>query len=531
MSKKIEFSTLLILISFAFFCALIVGNSWDEFFEMNMGKERLKYFFSLGSYKDYDFYNSRFYPGFYNSIAIFLTKMLPSKYEIEVWHLINCSFSIFTIFGISKIAGILFNKKIAKIVFFISFLNPIFFGHMSINPKDTIIAFAHVWTTYLFIKYLQTQRTSKFSSKYILLAGLTIGLGTGVRVPFIITLFPVFLFGLIDIFFTKKITNNSFSFSKFVFHLIFIFLISYFVTISFWPHVHNNIILQPFNLLIEQTKNYVFGVDWILFNGIIYSTDDLPDLYIFINFFYKSPEFILFSYLIFFFIIFNKKNFFNSKFNFFRTKLFFILIIFLFPAIFFIFLPYRVYDGLRLFLYTIPYFNIIPALAIYYLIKNFKLLVPKILSCISAVLFLYYLVIFVLLTPYHYTYLNIFAGNYAEAHKKFENDYWSISIKELIQKISYKSDLINNEKIYISFCGASHKSAILELNKIKKLNYEIKNLYDENIHYVIMTNRVVSDINNDSISNVESCFDKFDGKNIISVERNGLTLSTLRKLY
>ena len=101
MLKKVEISILVLLFVFAFYCALIIGSSWDEIFEMNIGKERLKYLFSFGSYKDFDFYNSRFYPGFYNTFAIFVTKMFPLKYEIEVWHLINCFFSILMYFIIS----------------------------------------------------------------------------------------------------------------------------------------------------------------------------------------------------------------------------------------------------------------------------------------------------------------------------------------------------------------------------------------------------------------------------------------------
>ena len=83
--------------------------------------------------------------------------MFPTKYEIEIWHLTNSVFSILTIFGISKISSRLFNKKVGKIVFLLCFINPIFFGHMSMNSKDTIVAFAHVWTTYIFLRYLQNQ--------------------------------------------------------------------------------------------------------------------------------------------------------------------------------------------------------------------------------------------------------------------------------------------------------------------------------------------------------------------------------------
>jgi len=176
MLKKVEISTLIILIIFAFYCALTIGSSWDESYEMTIGKERLKYLFSFGSYKDYKFYRyTEFYPGFYNTLAIFVTKIFPNKYEIEIWHLTNTIFSISTVFGIYKITSNLFDKKVGKIVFLLCFLNPIFFGHMAMNSKDTMVAFAHVWSTYIFLRYLQKQNISNNRNRYILLAGLTVG--------------------------------------------------------------------------------------------------------------------------------------------------------------------------------------------------------------------------------------------------------------------------------------------------------------------------------------------------------------------
>ena len=50
MLKKVEISTLVILIIFAFYFALTIGSSLDEPYEMTLGKERLKYLFSFGSY-------------------------------------------------------------------------------------------------------------------------------------------------------------------------------------------------------------------------------------------------------------------------------------------------------------------------------------------------------------------------------------------------------------------------------------------------------------------------------------------------
>jgi len=196
----------------------------------------------------------------------------------------------------------------------------------------------------------------------------------------------------------------------------------------------------------------------------------------------------------------------------------------------FIFLPYRVYDGLRLFLYIIPYFSIIPGLAIYYLINNFNALLPKLLLGVITSLFIYYSFIFFSFTPYQYTYLNKFIGNLSNAHKKFENDYWNISIKELINKIPRETNLIsNNEKIKISYCGVSHDLAKRELNKLKNIRYEVMDLHAKNFDYIIMTNRADADKDADILDNVKGCFEKVKGEDLVTVERNGLMLSTLRK--
>jgi len=533
MSKKVEISIIALLIIFAFYCALSIGSSWDEIFVMTRGEERLKYLFSLGSYESsHTLYypNERFYPGFYPTVATFFKNMFPKKYEIEAWHLINSLFSIFTFFGIYKISSILFNKKVGKIVFLLCFLNPIFFGHMAMNSKDTIVALSHVWTTYIFLRYIKKQNKNENCYRYVLLCGLTIGLGSGVRIPFVITLLPLFLVAILDIIFLKKISNQHFSLKKFGNHLILVLLIAYFITISCWPNVHGNIFTEPFKLFLAQIKDNVFGLPWLLYNGKFLETNQLPFSYIIVNFFYKSPEFILLLYVVFIYFIILKKKFFISKFSNFWIKILLILFIFIFPTIFFIIIPYNVYDGLRLFLYSIPYFNIIPGLALYYLIYNFNSLISKIFLGFISILFIYYIYIFILLTPYQYTYLNKFIGNFSYAHQKFENDYWAISVKELIKKIPKETNLIaNNKKIKVTFCGAPHSLIKEDLNKVIKLNYEVGDLYSNEYEYVIMTNRVIGEKNDSSLTNVKTCFEKFKGKDIVTVKRNGLILSTLRK--
>ena len=506
---------------------------------MNIGRERLRYLLSFGSYKNFDFHMlTEFYPGFYNTMLIFITKMFPVKYEIQTWHIFNSLISVGTIFGIYKITCELFNKYIGKIVFLFSFFNPIFFGHMAINSKDTIIAFANIWCTYLIIKYLKNQNHNKKRNRYILLLGLTVGLGLGTRVAFLATLIPVTIFFILDIFFIKKIKNIEFSNKKLFFDLFKIFIISYFVMVSCWANTHANIIILPFKIFYESLSLFNFGSPIGLLNGNLYYTADPPYFYFLINLFYKLPEFILLGYILFLCLIPISVSYFKKQFNFFYYKIFFILFVLIFPNLLVILSPYRVYDGVRLFLYTMPYLSIIPALLVYYLIINKKKILSKILLSITTLFLIYHLFIFLSLTPYQYTYLNFFNGSFSKSNLKFENDYWAVSIKELTKKINKKTDSFSNQELKIAFCGLPHNNARKELGKISNLKFQQQDLFNGEFDFVMMTNKTFIDKDKFSwkdkdprvIQDFQSCFDKFKGKDIVSVKRNGLTLSTLRKI-
>ncbi len=100
----------------------------------------------------------------------------------------------------------------------------------------------------------------------------------------------------------------------------------------------------------------------------------------------------------------------------------------------------------------------------------------------------------------------------------------------MIKKIPTETNLIsNNTKIKITFCGAPDSLVKKELKKLKDLKFEQQNIYAKDFDYVIMTSRVLEDREDNVLANVTTCFKKFKGKDLITVERNGLILSTLRK--
>ena len=69
-----------------------------------------------------------------------------------------------------------------------------------------------------------------------------------------------------------------------------------------------------------------------------------------------------------------------------------IISILIFPNLILFIIPYPIYDGMRLFLWSLPYLCVIPALSIYYLYQNLNFLWLKIYSSIvifATIFFLY----------------------------------------------------------------------------------------------------------------------------------------------
>ena len=168
---------------------------------------------------------------------------------------------------------------------------------------------------------------------------------------------------------------------------------------------------KTFNTIIETfADKYATGWPYNLINGTYYISDNVPKFYFLINFIYKTPEYFLISYLIFFVLLLKCNKFFVDRFRFFNYKISLVTFILIFPNLIFLVNPYPLYDGMRLFLWTLPYFCIIPGLTIYYLLKNFNKIKSKLTLLFLSFFIVYFLFIFFTITPYQYTYLNFLNG-------------------------------------------------------------------------------------------------------------------------
>jgi len=523
---KKETIILISLIFFSSYVSIIVGMSWDEIIHQDNGRNIIRYLLSFGNLEYKSLPNVPFHFGFYDAFSYFVASTVPSKFTVYSNHLTNMLFSISAIFGITQFTKILFNKQISKIVFFLTFINPIFFGHMSINPKDTIIAFSLIWLSVLILKYIKFQHVDFKRKKYIYLIGITLFIGIGVRLTFLGTLIPIILILFYEIIFNKE-DNKEFKF-KFLFIDFFkVLLIALIITIIFWPEMHQNL-FRPQDVIIDYIdhfKNGNYGLYWGLLDGKIINQSDTPSNYLIINFFYKMPEFFIISLPFIFLILLFDFNFLSKKVNNFKKNFIYLLLFIFIPVSLFYFLSIKVIVGLKFFLFLVPFLTIIPALVFYYFLEK-RNFISKFLVVVFSFLVLFYFLAFIKITPYQYTYINSFNGKFSNNINKFENDYWGISLKELIYNFRDQYPIIKDKQYRIAFCGIGTDIAEYYLKKIDILKY-IKVSNNDEYDFIIMTNRLNGN-KYDAIKNIDSCYNEFIGKDLFYIERMDLKLSILR---
>jgi len=509
--KKIELIILGPLIVYSLYCSLIVGPSWDEFYHYKNGENIFKYIFSFGT-RDYNSANFIYHFGLYDFLSTFFSKNFTKNYLIHSHHIFNLTFSILSVFGVYQVTKILFNSNIGKIAFIICFLNPIYFGHFSINPKDTIIAFCYIWIFCISLKYSNYPK----KNKYLFYLTLLFSLGLSIRLTFLFSLFPIFIIILFELYHKNKIFIPQLY--KFIKDLFLIIIFSFLITFIFWPDTHSDLLRLPFSLV----KNYFllffdanFGLPLGILNGDFYETTNTPSRYIFVMLFYKLPIYILFSIVFLPIVLYamkEQKKVFKGIFYIFLQILFPILIILIFKP--------GINDGLRYFLYILPFFAILSSISMYYIFLS-RFIILKIFFIF---LFLYNIFIFFKLTPYQYTFINSLNGKFSNNLNKFENDYWGASIKELLLKAKNNSFFEENKIYHISTCGVNNQIIKHYLNKEFDFEYKFVNS-NEVYDYMIFVNRVDTTLEKVNLNSAKTCYDNFFRSDIIKVERNGLPIA------
>ena len=193
------------------------------------------------------------------------------------------------------------------------------------------------------------------------------------------------------------------------------------------------------------------------------------------------------------------------------------------PILISIFFQLKIHDGVRYFLYLIPLINIFPSIFFNFLFSDFRKLYKKVLIVFLFPFFLIFIYKFITITPYHYTYLNLF-NDLTLKKNSFENDYWGTSLKILLKNFSRKID--DQNYLRIAHCGVNPNNVKFYLKKNVIKNYNFVHLNDD-FDYVILINRALTEtIKNEKIN----CFSKFKGKkSFVSVKKGSIELSKIIK--
>ena len=507
-----KYLVLIFLIVYSSWCALNIGMHWDANTHLNSGANKLRYLFSFGRVENFAHFD-KYFPGVSFAIYAFIIKIFPQNFKIEILHFVNLIYSISGIIVFCHVTKKLFNKKFRDVFFLVLITFAVYFGHMAINLKDAVMATSYLWVYYLTFKYLKKQ--DKFNLESLLIFSFILSVGTGVRLVFISSLLPLIILTLIEIHIFKKIIKKSFDIKKFYFDLFRIIILFYLILLIFWAETHENILLLPFKILIDSLQtDKLIGVGYSILNGDIFTLDQSPKSYFLINLFFKTPEYLIISLFYFFYIFAFKNEELKKIFKNFNYIIFAVLFIIIFTNLIFLFSPFGFYDGIRQFLFIIPIILILPVISIVFCFQNMKQISNKIFICAITPLILMYAFNFISLTPYHYTYLNIFAKNH---ELNFENDYLGTSIKNLIKK----SNFLNTGSTKVTFCGYDRNNLKYYFKKFGYSNIQIVR-YNEDPQYIIMLNRVTSKNSN--------CFVDFQELEDVSfIKSNNIILSRIKK--
>ncbi len=319
---------------------------------------------------------------------------------------------------------------------------PSFNGHALFNIKDVPFALQYLLAViFVLDSKILTSKVYRNKIPQLILIGLVFGSVVLVRFNGYAFLLLI-SFYLFVIKFRESLKNIKNLFTNWSI----IYITSFITLIVFSPSAWNDPIFW-----LKGVYNTQFNLDWLgstLTNGrYIYATEMEPS-YIFSWFFFRLPLVYTILFFITILIFIFQKKFDFSKYG--KFSLFLIISVFL---LFSIVRPIS-YDGIRQYLFLLPFFTFIVVDFFMYINKTYG---NKLFMCIFLPSIFYLIGTQVSLGEYKYVYFNEII-NEAEITKdcnqiggcgNWETDYWGFSIKQLMSTNIESDNFIYCEPIHI----------------------------------------------------------------------------------
>lgn len=389
-------------------------------------------------------------------------------------HLFLLVYSFICMFIIYRKLTLLHSIEFSVLFLLIIFLIPSFSGHMLFNIKDIPFLLNLFIATLYIIEVFSSKNINQIYFKDILKISLlvTFSLLTRINAIFFISFLFLYIF-----FINRKLYKLVLRKIITVYVLALIFLII--GSPSAWRN--------PFKWIYEsiefQSNHYWSGNT--LTNGKFVFAQEMSGSYLFNWYFYRMPLFIHLALIIFiYFLIIQKKNTMIENYSF----IFIMANFLLFPLI-----KPTAYDGLRHFLFLIPFFTVLCVSVL----NKIKLLNATLFKIVFGLMIIYGLYSQFGLNSYRYTYFNeltdiekiAFSCENNDGCGNWPTDYWGFSGKEL--SVLFNS---NFNETNLLICEPKHVfSSYLDSNKFNSISlYQTQNF--ENF-YTLTLHRPRQDVN------------------------------------
>lgn len=414
------------------------GLGWDDYTHSEYG-DLLLHFYQSGfsDRRALSFVNLYAYGGGFDLTAALLAKIFPFGL-FETRRLLGAVVGLIGLASTWRIARRLGGPLAGLMALMLLATCPLYVGHMFINAKDIPFAVAMAFFTLMLIRAFDEYPAPAAST--VAWVGLSFGLAFGTRVLGALAIVPaVAAIGLITG--AEAVGGAKPAFARagrFLLRLLPALILAYAVMALVWPWSVVSF-CNPLRALLYFS--HFFEKPWKeLFAGQLIDVPDMPRSYLPTLFALKIPD-------LFFWLgltgligaVVACANHALSPTR--RAALLFVAVSCCFPVLLALAERPAFYNGVRHFMFLLPFFAVLGGLAAAWMLERLARL-SRVLATAAAALIAVGLVQPVIamtrLHPYEYTYFNALAGGVTGAKHRYMLDYWGLAMKEAAHDLHEK---------------------------------------------------------------------------------------------
>jgi len=382
-------------------------------------------------------YKLNYYGQSFDLLTFAVIKKLNIENVYEARHVMNGAVGALAVLCSGLLARILMGNFAGIITMLLLLFSPGFLGHAMNNPLDIPFAFGYIFTLLQLVRFLKRLPLINYGIAFLITLGIAFTIS--IRIGGLLLIPYIFMFSGLYLLLRPMPWKNFTAFwwkiaGKGLLVLAGITVISYFLSLLPWPYALQSPLKNPFAAM-KMMENITVSLR-VMFEGKIIWSDSLPASYIPKSIFLSIPIMVMAGFLMALVLIRKKQN------AFWIFLLFFVVV---FPVAYIIYKESNVYGAWRHLLFIYPPMVVMAGIGMqsafnawknkYYRIAVLAVFIGSMINPAAHILRNY---------PNQYIYFNEIAGGVKKAYKKYETDYYMVSLKPgtewIIENIVEKSD-------------------------------------------------------------------------------------------